>query len=138
MLSHAAASSILRPRALYRAIRSLSAGSAVPVWASLDPNTLGTVETHNVCNIVGGSWQHEGDVAKRMTIPNPMRKSGMAVCTIPDTSVEELGPFVRSLESVPKSGMHNPLKNLDRYLLYGEISRKVRTNPPASHYQYKS
>lgn len=45
---------------------------------------------------------------------------------MPDTSVEELAPFVESLRGVPKSGVHNPLKNVERYLMYGEISRKVR------------
>ena len=45
---------------------------------------------------------------------------------MPDTSVEELGPFVQSLAGVPKSGVHNPLKNVERYLMFGEISRKVR------------
>lgn len=27
---------------------------------------------------------------------------------------EEVEPFVRSLQAVPKSGLHNPLKNPDR------------------------
>jgi len=29
------------------------------------------------------------------------------------------------LRSVPKSGVHNPLKNNERYLQYGEISRQA-------------
>jgi hypothetical protein len=49
-----------------------------------------------------------------------------AVCTVPDTTVEELTPFLDSLRGVPKSGVHNPLKNVERYLMFGEISRKVR------------
>ena len=59
-------------------------------------------------------------------IPNPLDRDAPAVCTVPDTSVEELGPFVQSLRGVPKSGVHNPLKNVERYLMFGEISRKVR------------
>ena len=61
-----------------------------------------------------------------MTIPNPMNKDAPPVCTIPDTQINELQPFVASLKSVPKSGVHNPLKNNERYLQFGEISRKVR------------
>jgi len=38
----------------------------------------------------------------------------------------ELGPFVESLRGVPKSGVHNPIKNVERYRQFGEISRKVR------------
>ena len=29
------------------------------------------------------------------------------------------------MAQVPKSGLHNPLKNVDRYLKYGEISFKL-------------
>lgn len=54
-----------------------------------------------------------------------MDKHSPPVCTVPDTQGYELGPFVASLKSVPKSGMHNPLKNVERYLKFGEISRKV-------------
>ena len=48
--------------------------------------------------------------------------------TVPDTSIGELDPFIQSMESVSKSGVHNPLKNVERYLMYGDISRKVRGN----------
>lgn len=30
-----------------------------------------------------------------------------------------------SLSKVPKTGLHNPFKNLNRYMIYGEISRKA-------------
>ena len=63
---------------------------------------------------------------KTMTIPNPLDRDAPPVCYVPDTAVEELGPFVESLRGVPKSGVHNPLKNVERYLMFGEISRKVR------------
>ena len=32
----------------------------------------------------------------------------------PKAQAEEVEPFVRSLKAVPKSGLHNPLKNPDR------------------------
>jgi len=54
-----------------------------------------------------------------------MDKDSPPVCTIPDTQGNELGPFVESLRGVPKSGVHNPLKNNERYLQFGEISRKA-------------
>ena len=110
-----------------RYLTTLSTHHSVPTWATLDPNELGTVSTHTVLNAVGGSWQKDGDVAKKLIIPNPLNKGGLPICTVPDTSVEELGPFVWSMEGVGKSGVHNPLKNVERYLMYGEISRKVRT-----------
>lgn len=39
--------------------------------------------------------------------------------------VNEVAPFVASLASVTKSGLHNPLKAPERYLLYGDVSHKA-------------
>jgi hypothetical protein len=92
-------------------------------WASVDPATLGSAPTpYAVQNLVSGQWQ---SAKTSMTIPNPMNKNGPPVCTLPNTSSDELGPYVASLQSVSKSGMHNPLRNVERYRQFGEISRKV-------------
>lgn len=97
--------------------------STLPQWATLDPLTLGTSSTpHAVQNLVSGNWS---TTTNNLSIPNPMDHSKPDVCTVPDTTVEELKPFVDSLKSVPKSGVHNPLKNVERYLMFGEVSRKV-------------
>jgi len=93
-------------------------------WATVDPHSLGeTVNVHHVKNIVDGTWMNE--TSMKMEIPNPMNKNKPPVCTIADTQVTELQPFIDSLKKVPKSGLHNPLKNVNRYLEYGEISRKA-------------
>jgi len=39
--------------------------------------------------------------------------------------VNEVAPFVESLAAVTKSGLHNPLKAPERYLLYGDVSHKA-------------
>lgn len=102
---------------------SSAAGAAVPSWATVDPTKMGsTAEPYAVSNLVGGKWTKAKDV---MTIPHPMDKAMHPIFTIPDTQVSELGPFLESMQKVPKSGVHNPLKNPDRYVQYGEISRKV-------------
>jgi 1-pyrroline-5-carboxylate dehydrogenase len=41
-----------------------------------------------------------------------------------DTQVDEIDPFVEDLRSCPKSGLHNPFKNKERYLMLGEVVRK--------------
>ena len=82
-----------------------------------------STDIHAVSNLVGGKWVNANS---RMTIPDPMDKDAPPIFTIPDTKVDELGPFLESLRKVSKSGVHNPLKNPDRYVKYGEISRKVR------------
>ena len=45
-------------------------------------------------------------------IPDPM--NGEAFIKLPDPQVDEIQPYVQSLRSVPKSGMHNPLKDPER------------------------
>lgn len=39
--------------------------------------------------------------------------------------MSELAPFVTSMSSCPKTGLHNPLKNVPRYLMLGDVSRKA-------------
>jgi hypothetical protein len=101
--------------------------STNPSWATLDPKALGKdSEPHYVRNIVGGVWQEESSIKGKLSIPHPMDKDAFPICNVADTSVDELGPFRESMMSVKKSGVHNPIKNVERYLLYGDISRKVR------------
>ncbi|OEH75695.1 aldehyde dehydrogenase family protein [Cyclospora cayetanensis] len=38
---------------------------------------------------------------------------------------DELEPFIASLSRCSKSGLHNPLKAVNRYLLYGEICQRA-------------
>ena len=111
-------------------IRTLSSSSAlsVPAWATADPITMGVdVHPHAVQNLVGGIWAPVGSTAGTITIPHPLDVQAPPIFTIPDTQISELGPFFESLRKVSKSGLHNPLKHPERYVQYGEISRKVRT-----------
>jgi 1-pyrroline-5-carboxylate dehydrogenase len=66
---------------------------------------------------VDGKWQLP---SKSFEIPDPF--NGEKFIKVPDTQTSETEPFVRSLQAVPKSGLHNPLKNLQRYGLYGHVS----------------
>jgi 1-pyrroline-5-carboxylate dehydrogenase len=43
----------------------------------------------------------------------------------PDTQLDEADEFIQSLRQCPKSGLHNPFKNKERYLMLGEVCRKV-------------
>jgi len=99
--------------------------SSISEWASItDPTIMGDSQTpYHVPNLVNGKWISSG--SKIMNIPNPISKSSHALFSIQDTQVDELKPFVDSLAKVPKGGLHNPLKNVDRYLELGDISRKA-------------
>lgn len=43
----------------------------------------------------------------------------------PDTSLEEAKVFVDSLGNCSKTGLHNPFKNKERYIMLGEVNRKL-------------
>lgn len=80
-------------------------------------------------NLVNGQWQNakpSGKNSNVIEIPDPMNKNNPPIFTIPDTKSDGLEPFVQSLSNVSKTGLHNPLKNVERYLMLGEVSRKVR------------
>jgi 1-pyrroline-5-carboxylate dehydrogenase len=56
---------------------------------------------------------------------------------MPRTSVAELDRFVASLKRVPKSGLHNPFKNPERYVQWGEVSAKAAerlAQPEVAHH----
>jgi len=69
-------------------------------------------------NLAAGQWQ---DVdTYRDDIVDPM--NGEAFLQVPDT--EDMAHFVAGLESCPKSGLHNPLRNNDRYVHLGRVCAK--------------
>lgn len=70
-------------------------------------------------NLVGGRWVDADSY--RDDIADPM--NGEAFLRIPDT--KNLDPFIRGLESCPKSGLHNPLKNNDRYVHLGRVCARA-------------
>lgn len=99
--------------------------STIPSWATFDPYSAGHGgDVYSVPNLVDGKWTHESK--QKMSIIDPLDKNKGPIFTICDTHEDEVGPFIESLRKVPKSGLHNPLKNPERYLKYGDITRKVR------------
>jgi len=54
-----------------------------------------------------------------------MSTTGAPIVIQPSTQVSDLGPFIDSVTACPKSGLHNPLRNVSRYLMLGDVSRKA-------------
>jgi 1-pyrroline-5-carboxylate dehydrogenase len=45
---------------------------------------------------------------------------------VPNTKTEEeIKEFITSMKDVPRTGLHNPFLNTERYLMLGEVNRKV-------------
>jgi len=51
--------------------------------------------------------------------------NGEPFIKMPNTKGSEIDAFIRSAESCTKSGLHNPLKKPERYVMYGEIFHKL-------------
>ncbi|KAK9861812.1 hypothetical protein WJX84_005199 [Apatococcus fuscideae] len=96
------------------------ADRCIASWATVDPNSLSAANPAQCYNLVNGEWQLSNTSA---TIPDPY--NGEPFIKYPDTQSNEIEHFVKSLRSTPKSGLHNPLKNPERYILYGDVSAKV-------------
>lgn len=77
-------------------------------------------EGYKLQNFYNGKWQ---DSKHHEELPHPLK--GNNYCKVPITQGEELTHVVNEMNQVPRSGLHNPLKNPERYVKYGEISRKL-------------
>lgn len=89
-------------------------------WANLDAVKMSEASPAQAYNLVNGSWHLP---AKSKSIPDPY--NGEKFVQVPDPQANEVGEFVKSLRAVPKTGLHNPLKNPERYNMYGDICSKA-------------
>lgn len=98
-----------------------------------DVLSLLQVNSFRLSNLANGEWitttkSHTGLVS-------PL--NGMTIVEYPDTQVNETDAFLKGLRLCPKSGLHNPFKNVQRYQMLGEVSFKVATylsNPQIADY----
>ena len=114
--------------------RAFSAQSILKEFATVDPDHLTrNTKLQNLCN---GEWM---GTEKWTDLIDPM--NGKIMGKVPDTDKDtETKCFVDSLKSCPKSGVHNPLKNPERYLLYGDVCKKAANlldQPPISEFFVK-
>jgi len=104
-------------------------------FATCDPNTMSGTRPAYVSSLVGGKWVG-GNTAELFEIPDPLQ-DGHSFIKIGLVTEEGLEPFIQSLRECPKSGLHNPLKNVERYLLYGQLSAKAAqrlAEPEVEHF----
>ena len=66
---------------------------------------------------------------------SPPPINGDAFLEVPDT--KDFAPFIDGLRRCPKSGLHNPLKNNDRYVYLGRVCAKAAQMLAASGWQPK-
>lgn len=94
--------------------------AAVPDFATVDPfDGMRSSAPGRVQNLCAGAWR-DGN-AYRDDIPDPM--SGERFLEVPDT--KEQAPFVAGLAGCPKYGLHNPVRNPDRYVMLGGVCARA-------------
>jgi 1-pyrroline-5-carboxylate dehydrogenase len=71
-------------------------------------------------NLVNGKWLGVNNYRNIYNVFN-----GKLEYKVPDTQINELTPFINSMRRVPKSGLHNPFKSPERYLMLGDICFKT-------------
>ena len=67
-------------------------------------------------NLVNGKWQPSKLYTNIYSVLN-----GKLYYQVPNTQTDELQPFIDSSLAVPKSGLHNPYKSPERYLMLGDV-----------------
>lgn len=67
-------------------------------------------------NLVNGKWCKTKNYHKVLNV-----LTGELNYQVPNTNSNELTPFINSIKNVPKSGLHNPFKNPERYLMLGDV-----------------
>ena len=93
----------------------------VPVFATVDPFDGMTGSTPGeLQNLVGGKWLPESKFLPDIVDPI----NGEHFMNVPDT--QDVAPFIAGLKSCPKTGLHNPFKNTERYPCPGRRMRKSR------------
>ena len=102
-------------------VRAFSTGdTAIKQFATVDPANL--TRTTKLQNLCGGEWMGSENWEDLI---DPLNGKIMGKVPNPDPALGEIKPFIDSLNECPKSGLHNPLKNPERYLLYGQVCKKA-------------
>ena len=88
----------------------------LPPWATVDPWNMDVTTPYAVKNLIGGNWKES---EQKIDLLDPL--TGETFLKISNASDDELKEISENMKKCPKSGLHNPIKNVERYNLYGDI-----------------
>ncbi|XP_062116450.1 probable aldehyde dehydrogenase [Humulus lupulus] len=89
-------------------------------FATLEVEEISGSQPAEVHNLVQGKWTGS---PTWNTIVDPL--NGEPFIKVAEIDEKGIQPFVESLSRCPKHGLHNPFKDPERYLMYGDISAKA-------------
>ncbi|XP_043805985.1 probable aldehyde dehydrogenase isoform X1 [Manihot esculenta] len=117
---------VMRARATQKGISWLSSFTlssrsvhSLP-FATVEVEEISGSQPAEVQNLVQGRWTGS---SSWNTIVDPL--NGEPFIKIAEVDETGIQPYVESLSTCPKHGLHNPFKSPERYLLYGDISAKA-------------
>jgi len=90
---------------------------ALPAWATVNPWEAHIGEGQNLC---GGVWSTPNE---SITIIDPL--NGEPMFEMPTPTKDEVAPFIERMKNCPRSGLHNPIKNPQRYVHLGEVNHRA-------------
>jgi len=94
--------------------------SSLPKWATLDPIKLSGSNPHTVVNILDGKPVTTGITAN---IIDPLNGEDFLANSITDKQLEQ--KFIDSQRGIPRWGLHNPIRNVARYVMYGDVFFRI-------------
>lgn len=98
-----------------------NAFSSLTKFATVNPSAISGAKPHKVQNRVGGVWKGSQETVK---LVDPLNgENFMEVHTL--STDKEVGEVISSVKKCTKSGLHNPFKSPERYVMYGEICHKM-------------
>lgn len=93
---------------------------SLPLAATVEAEEISGAKPAEVLNLVQGKWIGSSNWN---TILDPL--NGEPFIKVAEVEESGIQPFVESLSSCPKHGLHNPFKAPERYLMYGDITTKA-------------
>ena len=88
-------------------------------FATVDPiNGMNQNSQAHCQNLISGEWKD--DENDHIKIPDPL--NGEDFILVPNTT--DVSEFIKNLSSCPKSGLHNPIRNVERYVMLGDVCAK--------------
>ncbi|XP_019438056.1 PREDICTED: delta-1-pyrroline-5-carboxylate dehydrogenase 12A1, mitochondrial-like [Lupinus angustifolius] len=105
---------------IYNTFASFNLPRYVSSFATVDAEKISGSSPAEVLNLVQGKWVGSSNYN---TIVDPLNgDSFIKVAEVDETGIQ---PFVESLSSCPKHGVHNPFKAPERYLMLGDVTTKA-------------
>jgi 1-pyrroline-5-carboxylate dehydrogenase len=105
---------------MIRTLRIAYRISALPPWATIDPVKVSKTNPHTIVNILDGKSITTSNLAD---VIDPMNGDHFMSNSLTDKELEQ--KLIDSQRRTPRWGLHNPIKNVGRYVMYGDVFFKI-------------